>query len=149
MPKAIYVLICSLLIRHTSECLIAYISEMSFLLPKQNFSLFQNSLTPGNLHVDNFLMQWECFLFENEFLCSLHSVKKKFVSLSIWLRGKRYAHSFLSIMDTQFNLILFFLNVSVQFLSHARNFNISEYSTQYVHLYLYIKHKPSYQKIIR
>lgn len=95
------------------------------------------------LHAMGISLAWKIFL------CSVRSSRNLYISKHTVKRKKICLHSFLPIMDIQFILILFFLNVYVQFLSNARNFNISKYSTQYAHLYLYVKHKPSYQKIIR
>lgn len=95
------------------------------------------------LHAMGILLTWKIFL------CSVCSIRNLYVSEHIVKRKKICLHSFLPIMDIQFILILSLLNVYGQFLSNARNFSISKYSTQYAHLYLYVKHKPSYQKIIR
>ena len=127
---------------------IAYISVTSFFSCKRNFSLFQNSLPPGNLHTALSSCNGNIFGLKI-FLCSVCSIRNLYVSEHIVKRKKICLHSFLPIMDIQFILILSLLNVYLQFLSNARNFSISKYSTPYAHLYLYVKHKPSYQKIIR
>lgn len=95
------------------------------------------------LHAMGIFLAWKIFL------CSVCSIRNLYVSEHILKKKKICLHSFLPIMDIQFILILSLLNVYGQFLSNARNFSISKYSTQYAHLYLYVKHKPSYQKIIR